>query len=519
MTLPEGDVLNMTTGGLAVSPDGRRLAYVASRNGVKQLFVRDRESIGTTPIEGTESATLPFFSPDGEWLGFFREQALWKVALAGGAPLRLCETRVPGGASWGPDGTIVMANFDDSLVTVRDDGGVPSPLETGRVRFPIFLPDGEHVVFVDASSDPNAIVARSLSTDERRVLVDGSDPRVHGDYLVFVRESSLWAAPFDLASAAITGASVPVMDNVNVVVHREAGSYDVASDGSLTFVPGTTDGRLVIVEPGGESVGIGTITGYHSIRLSPDGRKVAGDGITGIGVHDLDKGTRLSIAPGTTYNAVWSPDGAHLAFDSRNVKVRAADGTGDVRTLLDSDLFDIPTSWSSDDGWIAAERSDTGLTNSDIWMHNLSGESRAFIETPATENGAAFSPDGEWVAYQSDQSARFEVYVEPFPGPGERVAVSARGGTPPVWSPDGSELYFRQDTAVMAATVESTDSFAFSSPRRVIDGQYWLDPTGHVAFGVFPDGKLLMIDTGQANEIHVVLNWVEELKRLVSTNE
>lgn len=518
LALPEGDLLNMTTGGLAVSRDGRKLAYVAKRDRVSQIFLRSRDQLNAVPITGTENARLPFFSPDGEWLAFFRDRALWKVSLSAGAPQRLCDAENPAGASWSGDDTIVVSLQDGDLLAVPTTEGDPTTLDRGSfssIHSPKLLRSGELLMFVDSTNDPSVITVRNRSNGEDRALIDGSDPRVIGDYLVFVRESSLWAAPFDVERAALTGAAVPIVDDINVLGTWEFGSYDIATDGSLTYVTGTHSGRLVVVDPAGESTVVAELPDYHSISLSPDGLKVAGDGKQGIWVHDLEKGTRLRIAEGY-FNAFWSPDGSNLTYGN-NFVIKASDGGGDERVLLEDVARGrgSPSSWSPDGAWIAGGRYSAADGSADIWLHSPSGESRAFLATPANELGAAFSPDGRWLAYHSDQSGRFEVYVEPFPGPGERVAVSAKGGTTPVWSTDGSELHFRQDTAVMTATVSGTDMFSVSPPRHVLDGPYWLDPTGHLAFGVLPDGKLLMIDTGQANEIHVVLDWVEELKRLV----
>jgi len=365
------------------------------------------------------------------------------------------------------------------------------------------------------------VIVHNLVSGEDRFLLDGFQPRIVSNYLLVVRETSLWAAPFDPGSAQLMGPAVPIVDDFYSSSYRGR-SYDVAMDGTLAFVRGAPEGHLSIVDPHGGRTELSPIRKSHTIRLSPDGRRVLGDGDGELWVYALGSGTRLTVATG--WVPAWSPDGSSVAYGAGNrvdsdILVKAADGTGDERVLLDNDIWQAPSSWSPDGAWIAIDQQDRGQPDSsfDIWMLSPSGESRPFLATSANESGAMFSPDGRWVAYQSDQSGRFEVYVEPFPGPGERVAVSVQGGTSPVWSPDGSELYFRQDTAVMAASVEVTDRFSVTAPRLVLDGPYWLDATGHVAFGVFPDGKLLMIETGQANEIQVVLNWVEELKRLVPT--
>ena len=520
VSLPETDILNIHTGGLAVSPDGRRLAYVATRNGTKQLFLRERGSVDARPLPGTEGARTPVFSPDGEWLAFFDDRSLLKVSMSGGAPQRISDGRYPFAGTWGADDDIVFATQGANLQSVPASGGDPTPLPNIRAQFPLFLPDGESLLV--SSADTSELVGvYDLESGETRELIDGAEPRFIGDYLVVRREDSLWAAPFDASRARVTGPAVPVVEGIQSHSARGA-TYGVAADGSLTFVPRTREPFMAIVDPGGGQSELVPIPHPHSVRLSPDKGRVAGDNFEGeIWVYELDTGARLQVATGCC--PTWSHDGTKVAYtlantgreDRADIAIKASDGTGAERVLLADEGINWPSSWSPDGEWLAVEHRDDNDSSFDVWMVAPSGESREFLATPANEGQAAFSPDGRWVAYRSDQSGRFEVYVEPFSGPGERVIVSVRGGTAPLWSHDGGELYFRQDTAVMAVAVDATDEFSVGTPRHVVDGHYWLDPTGHIAFGVFPDGKLLMVDTGQANEIHVVLNWVEELKRLV----
>jgi len=522
VALPDGDLLNMTTGGLAVSADGERLAYVATRDRTKSLYVRERASLDAEAITGSEGAQYPFFSPDGSWLAFFNGSALMKVSLSGGAPQQVCEAKYPVGAAWGPDDRIVFATRRQGLRSVSASGGASTQIATGSTAFPSFLPDGNSILYVDEPYTDPKVTVRRLDSGDERTLIEGTDPRLFADFLLFVRDTSLWAVRWD-GRGDVDGEVVPVLDDVNVLSMFGGASYDIAADGSLTYVAGAPGGSLVVVEPNGSQTSVGNLEDYHSIRLSPDGRKVLGDGRQGLWVHDLYTRARHTVALG--YFPVWSPDGTTIAYGKLgdnasevDLYVKNADGTGEAESLLSEPTSQSPSSWSPDGQWIAVNHGGMGSTDGvqDIWMSSPSGEAGAFRESGANEFGAVFSADGRWIAYQSDQSGRFEVYVEPFTGTGERNAVSVRGGSSPLFSPDGSELYYREDTAVMKVSVSTTDGFTVSAPTLVHDGPYWLDPTGHVAFGVFPDGKLLMIDTGQANEIRVVLHWLSELQRLVA---
>ena len=248
--LPESDTLNMITGGLALSPDGRNLVYVAVRDGVKQLFLRQREDVTAIPLPGTEDAVTPFFSPNGQWIAFFRGATLMKISLAGGSPQRICETNGSGGGaggSWGEDDTIVSGVIPGGAYSVNASGGSPVPLESKGQQFPYILPNRKNVILEDP--DERKIVAHDLTSGEDRVLLDGGQPRVVADHLVVSRERSLWAVPFDLENALIAGAAFPLLDRVSTHGYRGM-FYDVATDGTLVFVPSAPSGQLTIVGAG-----------------------------------------------------------------------------------------------------------------------------------------------------------------------------------------------------------------------------------------------------------------------------
>jgi Tol biopolymer transport system component len=269
---------------------------------------------------------------------------------------------------------------------------------------------------------------------------------------------------------------------------------------------------------------------YHTARISPGGDRVAAD-VTGAGVgsgiwvQDLELGTRgLLTRKDSATNQVWSPDGAELAFGasgatgSTAVFRKAADGTGEESLLFAGEENFRPLSWRRDGEFLTMTEMNNEVTGHNVWVLSLTGEAAPFVATDANENAAQFSPDGSWIAYQSDTSGRFEIYVEPFPGPGQRVLVSTSGGKAPVWNRDGSELFYRQGVALMAVSVQTAPTFVAGVPRLLFDGPFLADNTGHPAYDVSPDGeRFLMIFNDESIRLDVVLNWTEEVKRLVPT--
>jgi serine/threonine-protein kinase len=323
--------------------------------------------------------------------------------------------------------------------------------------------------------------------------------------------------PFDIDSLEVSGPPLQLEDSVSLNANLHP-LFRVGRDGTLLYPPGVDSGSEVVwVGRGGgiEVVG-GSEHRYHTLHLSPDGKSFAADE-TGdsshIWIHDLDRGTRVLAVSGSNLQTPrFKPDATVIAYaDQEGIFVKPADGTGESRPLVTKEHYQTEPSWSPEGTFLAFTEVHPN-TGRDIWILGHDGSS-----LPAIELAPAFSPNGKWIAYQSDASGRAEIYVQPFPGPGTRHLVSTNGGKEPVWSRDGRELFYRQNTAVMAVSVEGGDLFRAGSPRLLFDGPYQADTTGHASYDVSPDGqKFLMIrnEEGGLTELRVVLNFAEELKAL-----
>ena len=477
--LPDGDTIG-TTGGIALSPDGRTLVYAGLRDGVRQLFVRTRDQMAVRPLPGTEDARSPFFSADGAWVGFFADDSLKKVALAGGPPQTLCPVGFPTGATWGPDDTIVFASIEQpGLMQVSAAGGEPSPLtepeEGASHLWPTFVPGGRAVLYTIRPAavtltavtlnrlDSFDVAVVSLDTGDEWSLAGGTFGTVTASgHLVFAREASLWAVPFDTDRLTVSGEPAPVVEGVRVNAGGWA-HYALAGDGTLVYLP-----SVGVVGFGGPMglVWVDRVTGeetplpvpprpYRQPRISPDGTRVA-VGITDqendIWVWDLTGETlpRLTLDAERDYSAAWTPDSRRVIFASARDGTgalfwRAADGTGTAERLGESEGRRVPEAVTPDGSVvIVRERAENG-TGFNLVTVSLSGDpvSEDLLVTEFNERGAAVSPNGRWFAYQSDTSGEMEVYVRPFPdADSERHPISTNGGTSPLWAPDGSELFY-----------------------------------------------------------------------------
>ena len=552
INLPPGQQLAGLENGpaVALSPDGTHLAYVAGQGGMRQLYLRAMDSLQASPISGTEGAVTPFFSPDSRWLGFFASGKLKKVSVSGGAALTLGDAPQPRGASWGSQGMIAFAPIQASiLVQVSDAGGTPHPLthfekgESGH-GWPEFLPGGKAVLFAGGASAVtfgNAHVAvQAVGSGERRNLIGGTNPRyAHSGHLVYAQGGSLMAVVFDPRLLTVRGTALPVVEGVLQSPISGDAQYSFSGTGSLVYVPGGLQGvqsRLVWVSRNGAEQPLAApVHAYLNPRLSPDGRRVA-VGITEqesqVWLYDLSRETLTKFTfEGSVNNyPAWTPDGKRIAFQSNregplNTYWQLADGSGGLERLTTSDVTQTPNSWSPD-GQLLAVLEVNPTTGRDIWVLRMGDpgtpgharQAQPFLQTRFNESAPQFSPDGHWLAYVSDESGRYEVYVKPYPGPGGKWQISTEGGTEPVWNPKGRELFYRSGDKMMALEITMRPSFSVGKPKVLFEGAYEPTPVTFPNYDVSPDGRrfLMLKDVGQEQspaQINVVLNWFEELKQ------
>jgi serine/threonine-protein kinase len=535
-------------GGIALSPDGRKLIYGVQRGTTSQLYLRRMESVQATPIRGTEGAVVPFFSPDGEWLGFFADGALKKVPVEGGAPVTISDVQVGrSGASWGPEGKIVFAYPGSrGLLQVSDDGGEAELLpvvtdddhQFADVRWPEVLPSGEAVLLTmfPASLSEAKVAIQSLLTGERRVLFDGTNPRfAPSGHIVFAREGSLWAATFDVERRAVTGPPMRLPEELQVNLGGLA-IFDIGGNGSLVYRPGGVGSgeqfQMVWVDREGRTEPLSLDPGAHyEPRLAPDGKRVVffGAASWSVSVYDLERQVSTPLTfEHKNYGPIWTPDGKQVTFSSNrggatlNLFSKPADGTGVPVRLTSSEYTQYAESWSPDGKALAFTQAHPE-TRGDIWMIRLEGEPalESSIATPANECCAMFSPDGRWLAYVSDTTGRREVYVRPYPEVEAGLwQISTEGGTQPAWGRDGRELFYRSGNSMMVVPVPPGPMFSPGPPRILFEGALW-DATlsTRASFDIHPDSRRFLLQQllRSVHELIVVENWIEELKRLVPT--
>ncbi len=538
-------------GGMALSADGTRLVFGADdppgyHDVSGRLYLRVMSETEAKPIPGTEDSRTPFFSPRGDWLAFFASDKLMKISLGGGAPIALCDAPNPIGGTWGPDDTIVFnaVNYG-GLMRVSADGGPCEVLTTPdreksekSHRFPDFLPGGKTVLFSMGSAakrsfDDQTIEALSLETGERKVLVEGGMGALWSPpgHLVYQRGDSLVAVPFDSERLEVTGPPVTVLEGVlpRDGFHGGMGNFALSRNGTLVFDPfrKRTFPRLVFVDREGEVVPISEDRQeFLRPRLSPDGKRLAvrvpawNDEIW---LYDFsrDAWTQLT-SDWDNFDPIWTPDGAQVTFMSNregpfNLFSLPADGSGRLERLTTSARWQRPNSWSPDGRFLAFSEGD------DIWILPREGDQkpRPLVSSPAWEGEARFSPDGRWLAYMSAESGGLEVYVRPFPGPGGKWQISTRGGVNPRWSGDGREIFYAEPSkaapSVMVVSIETTGGFRATKPQKLFEGRF---SRAGASFEVTRDGQGFvgveeMPEESLTGELGLVLNWGEELKRLV----
>jgi serine/threonine-protein kinase len=555
VALPGGTAFSVNVRpSIAISQDGQQLAFVLNQNGVDRVYVRRVDALEATAVPSTEGASHPFFSPDGQWLGFFAGGKLQKVRLSGGTPVALAAAIDSRGAVWLPDDTIVYSPIPISqLWRVSANGGAPqqfSKLQENRRerthRWPCVLPGGKAVLFTVGTTDSaefyddSQIDAIVVATGERKKVLEGARMVQcvgASGHLIYAREGILFAVPFDAESLTTHGKSISLVQNVMGERTTGASNFALSSDGTLFYVPGNQgvqERALAWWDSAGKPTLLpAPLRTYVEPTLSPDGQRVAvgvtEGSSTDIWIYDLKRNTlsRLTFGP-NNYAPIWSADGRRVIYrqDTDDGKMvlawKAADGTGDEEVLLRGERRVFPNSVSPDGKWISLDVQDDVQILSDVFLLPLDGDRKLqpFVTGPFAEFLSSFSPDGRWIAYQSNETGRFEIYVKPFPSGSGRWQVSTEGGEEARWSPNGKELFYRIGTRYMAVPVETAATFRSGIPRVVVEsGPANLGASSGKSYSVSPDGKRILTALNPPrkeqpqSQLVVTLNWAEETTR------
>jgi serine/threonine-protein kinase len=566
-----------------LAPNGAAVAFVGSKPGERsatsvRIYVRRIDDLQAVPVRGTERGRVPFFSPDGRSIGFFADGKLKKVSIDGGPVVILADAPQPRGGTWAEDGTITFApGRGAGLVRVSSSGGNQQPLTTlvegeAAVGWPQMLPGDAGVLYTSygrpSTEDNAALVVQPLPSGPRKIVHRGGyfGRYAPSGHLLFVRDSTLFAAPFNVTRLETTGFPTPVVERVMSILPGGA-DYAFSQNGTLVFFPGVAgaqglpmswmgrDGKLSAVRP--------ALASWSNPAFAPDGRRLAVD-ILDDGQRDVwiiewerDALARLTVDGAFNTTPVWTPSGDGIAFGSRrgggptsNLYWQRADGTGDVTRLTDAKANQYPTSWHPSGRFLAFDEeapsqsagpvwfSDTRPGDSNVMILPMEGDDAsgwkpgrpiAFVNTRFHESEGVFSPDGRWIAYTSNETGRNEIYVRAFPGPGGRWLISNGGGTSPTWSPKRNELYFlNNDVRLMVATfVVAGDTFRPDVPRLWSGTRVAPRGAGRW-FNLHPDGERFVVAVGapgredsarsdaRSKNYVFVFNFFDELRRRVS---
>ena len=534
----------LSGGDVAISPDGKRIVYVAGEEGKTKLWIRNLDQAEARELDGTEEARGPFWSPDSEFIGFVTETEVRKVSVRGGAPMTLSKLphRAFGGGTWSPDGDSIVFSSDFPLRLFR----VPTRGGTPEILFDLEESMGPHnwtphfspaearalsITFGAGSLGAPKIIVRDLQDRRNEVLADGGWPYYSpGGHLLFERDNDLWALPFSVASLKATGEAFPVAQN--------AQGPSVARDGTLVYTDAASADRQlgwrsrtgerleVIGQPQG---------GMARPSLSPDGRQVVlqsrvSGGGADIWVHDIARGSRTRITFNTdSLQPTWSPSGQQITYmsfrgGSTEIFRASTDGSGNEIQLTDEPLNEADPDWSPDGRYLIYHTLGDPKTQRDLWYRETepgggTSDPVVFVQTRFNERVATFSPDGRFVAYCSDQSGQYEVYVRPFPKGGRVTKVSVGGGGQPRWGKNGKELFYVEGMTLLSVPVSGSGGFSAGLPKPLFDNaglvaglslkpQYDVSDDGQRVVLVEPLGDA----TAKPRSIHVAQNWFAEFR-------
>jgi Tol biopolymer transport system component len=536
------------SGSLTLSPDGKFLTFAAAgADGVLRLWLRPLGGVEARPIPGTEDGQFPFWSPDSRFIAFFKRSKLKKIAASGGAAIEICDVSGdPRGGTWNRDGVILFEpHWRDGLHRVSADGGVPQPVtrvdekrkETTH-RFPFFLPDGRHYLYLagshvaDDTSGENAIYLGELGSTDRRLLVYARSNAVYASgHLIYVSGRSLVAQRFDPTRLTLDKEVASLADEVHYERGFFQGVFSASETGLIAYQRRGAETLKQVRwfdrsgKPG-ESVTKGDV---YLARLSSDGMTAAvsiGDP-SDVWLYDLARGirSRLTFDPLNEMGPVWSRDGRTIYYSSdRNILLRIyrrqVSGAVQAEPLTSPSEWAVPWDVSPDGRFLVYEQAaSTALTNTDLWILPLTGEGKPtpFLATPFSESQASFSPDGRWLAYTSDESGRFEVYVTSLPGREGRWQISSGGGSGPRWRRDARELFYAApDGRIQSVDVRAGKAFEAAAPRALFATQMLLEPTA--CYDVTADGQRFLVTelvrTGEPEPITLLVDWLAALRKM-----
>jgi serine/threonine protein kinase len=526
----------------AISPDGRRLVFSASSEGKSQLWVRPLDLLAAQPLAGTDGASSPFWSPDSASVGFFADGKLKRIDVVGGAPQVLANAITGRGGAWNREG-IILFSAAGPLLKVPATGGeavAVTQVETGQGshRFPQFLPDGRHFIYFVQGGLAQGVYAGSLDGTPSKRLANADAAAVVSlsGFLLFPRQTTLFAQAFDFKRQELTGDPFPVAEEAAFQPATSDPGYSASSNIVAYRTSSSVAQQLTWLDRSGKSVAaIGSVDNANlkTVELSPDGKRVAVNrtvnGNTDVWIIDTARGvpTRFTFDAATDWRPVWSSDGSRVVFQSTrkgkyNLYWKSSSGAGADELLLESDLSGQSNDWSSDGRFLlfSGTSDDPQSGSSDLWVLPILGDKKPvlFLKTPFEERNGQFSPDGKWIAYQSNESGRYEIYVQPFPGPGGKFQISTTGGAQPRWNKNGKEIFYVSlDSKMMAAPLKlSPDGQALETgtpvalfPVRIAGGPL----AGHnkQQYAVSSDGQRflvnLAVDEGATSPITLILNW------------